>query len=40
MKRHAGDYDDFVYCDKEMTDDLTPLAIAYIDRIKELLEDK
>ena len=25
---------------KETLDDLTPLAIAYIGRIKELLEDK
>ena len=40
MKRHTGDYEAFAYCDKEMVDDLTPLAIAYIDRIKELLEGK
>lgn len=37
--RHSGDYDDFVYCDKEMTDEYTPLAEAFIQRIKELLED-
>ena len=33
--RHSGDYDDFVYCDKEMTDEYTPLAEAFIQRIKE-----
>ena len=39
--RHSGDYDDFVYCDKEMTDEYTPLAATFIQRIKELLkEDK
>ena len=37
--RHSGDYDDFVYCDKEMTDEYTPLAESFILRIKELLED-
>ena len=37
--RHSGDYDDFVYCDKEMTDEYTPLAESFIQRIKELLED-
>ena len=37
--RHSGDYDDFVYCDKEMTDEYTPLAEAFILRIKELLEE-
>ena len=37
--RHSGDYDDFVYCDKEMTDEYMPLAEAFIQRIKELLEE-
>ena len=37
--RHSGDYDDFVYCDKEMADEYTPLAEAFIQRIKELLEE-
>ena len=37
--RHSGDYDDFVYCDKEMTDEYTPLAEAFIQRIKDLLEE-
>jgi len=38
--RHTGDYDDFVYCDKEMVEEYTPRAEAFISRIKELLEDK
>ena len=38
--RHTGDYDDFVYCDKEMAKEYTPKAEAFINRIKELLEDK
>ena len=36
--RHSGDYDDFVYCDKEMTDEYTPKAEAFISKIKELLD--
>jgi len=39
-KRHSSDYEAFAYCDKDLIDDLTPLAIAYIGRIKELLEEK
>lgn len=35
--RHTGDYDDFVYCDKEMTDEYTPKAEAFISKIKELI---
>ena len=35
--RHSGDYDDFVYCDKEMTDEYTPKAEAFISAIKDLL---
>ena len=38
--RHTGDYDDFVYCDKEMAEEYIPKAEAFICRIKELLEDK
>ena len=37
-KRHSSDYDDFVYCDKEMIDDLYPKAEAFIDEIKELIK--
>ena len=36
--RHSGDYDDFVYCDKEMTDEYTPKAEAFVDKIEELLD--
>lgn len=36
--RHSGDYDDFAYCDKEMTDVYTPKAEIFINKIKELLE--
>lgn len=35
--RHSGDYDDFVYCDKEMVDDYTPKSIQFIESIKSLL---
>ena len=38
-KRHSSDYEAFAYCDKALVDDLTPLAEAFIQRIKELLED-
>ena len=37
--RHSSDYDDYVYCDKEMTDEYIPKAEAFISKIKELLED-
>lgn len=39
-KRHSSDYEAFAYCDKDLVDSLTPLAEAFIARIKELLEDK
>ena len=35
--RHSGDYDDFVYCDKEMVDEYTPKAEAFIEAIKRVL---
>ena len=38
-KRHSSDYEAFAYCDKELIDDLVPLALAFIDKIKELLEE-
>ena len=38
--RHTGDYDDFVYCDKEMVEEYTPKAETFVSRIKELLIDK
>lgn len=37
-KRHSGDYDDFVFCDQEMIDELYPRAVKLIDDIKELLK--
>lgn len=36
-KRQSGDYDDFVYCDKEMVEDLYPQVQLFIDSIKEML---
>ena len=38
-KRQSGDYDDFIYCDKEMTDDLTTQAKSFIDYIGNLVKD-
>ena len=35
--RHSGDYDDFVYCDKDMVDEYTPKAAQFIETIKTLL---
>ena len=35
--RHSGDYDDFVYCDKEMIDEYLPKATDFINAIKNLL---
>jgi len=36
-KRQSGDYDDFIYCDKEMTDDLTAQAQVFIDCLAKLI---
>ena len=38
-KRQSGDYDDFIYCDKEMTEDLTTQAQTFIDYIGNLVKD-
>lgn len=35
--RHSGDYDDFVYCDKEMINEYLPKATDFINAIKTLL---
>lgn len=35
--RHSGDYDDFVYCDKELFEEYRPKAENFIKAIKELL---
>ena len=37
-KRHSSDYEAFTYCDKEMVDDLTPMAASYIAAVKELID--
>ena len=37
-KRHSSDYEAFAYCDKAMVNELTPMAIAFIERIKKILE--
>ncbi|MDI9605607.1 MAG: hypothetical protein QM305_09880 [Bacteroidota bacterium] len=36
MKR---EYDDFVYCDKEMADDLYDKAISFVDTVCKLIEN-
>ena len=36
-KRQSGDYDDFIYCDKEMTDDLTVQAKTFIDCLAKMI---
>lgn len=38
-KRHSSDYDDFVYCDQEMFDELYPKAEAFIEEVKGLIEN-
>lgn len=39
-KRHSSDYDDFVYCDQEMFDELYPKAEAFIEEIKKIIESR
>ena len=38
-KRHSSDYDDFVYCDADMVNELYPKAVAFIDSIKRLIDN-
>ena len=38
-KRQSGDYDDFIYCDKEMTEDLTTQAQTFIDSLAKLVNE-
>ena len=38
-KRQTSDYDDFVLCDKEMTDELTIKAKEYIDCLIQLINN-
>lgn len=35
--RHSSDYEDFVYCDKEMVDEYLPKAKDYLATVKSLL---
>lgn len=39
-KRQSGDYEDFIYCDNEMYEDLEPQAQDFVNRIKTLLNQK
>lgn len=34
-KRHSSDYEAFAYCDKDMVDELTPMAEAFVDAVKK-----
>jgi uncharacterized protein (UPF0332 family) len=36
-KRHSSDYEAFAYCDKDMVDELTPMAEAFVDAVKKLI---
>ena len=36
-KRHSGDYDAYIYFDEEITKNLYPQAIEFIENIKHLL---
>ena len=36
-KRHSGDYDVYIYFDEEITKDLYPQAIEFIENIKSLI---
>ena len=38
-KWQSGDYDDFIYCDKEMTEELTIQAQTFIDCLANLVEE-
>ena len=38
-KRQSGDYDDFIYCDKEMAKDLTVQAQTFIDCLSSLIKE-
>lgn len=35
--RHSSDYDDFVYCDKELYDEYAPRAQKFVEAVKELI---
>lgn len=35
--RQSGDYEDFVYCDQELYETLRPMAVDFVDRLKQLI---
>ncbi len=37
-KRHSSDYDDFIFCDKEMIDELFPQAETFITELRKHLQ--
>lgn len=37
--RQSGDYEDFVYCDLELFNELRPQAEAFIDRLAAMIEE-
>ena len=37
--RQAGDYEDFVYCDKELYSDLFPKAESFVEKISSILKN-
>ena len=39
-KRQSGDYDDFVYCDKEMLDELYPQAEFFVESVERLIKEE
>lgn len=36
--RQAGDYEDFIYCDKTMYEDFKPMAEQFIERMKAIID--
>ncbi len=38
--RQSGDYEDFVYCDLDLYNDLKPKTVSLIEAIKGLITDK
>ena len=39
INRQSGDYEDFIYCDKDLYDSLRPKAESFINAIKKILEN-
>lgn len=37
-KRQSGDYEDFMFCDKELYESLRPKAVEFLNKIKEILK--